>query len=72
VRRRDADAALRHLELFRKDLGAFDLDRAPGAPATTRELGGYRALVTAAPVFVVEGRVDFRVLIGAVATLLGE
>jgi hypothetical protein len=63
-------AALERLELFRKDLGAFDLDRAPGAPATPSDLAGYRALVIVVPVFEITGRVDFRALVGSVATLL--
>jgi HprK-related kinase B len=71
VERLAADAALGRLELFRKDLGAFDLDRTPGAPPTAAELAGYRALAETVPVFEVAGRVDFRALVGAVATLLG-
>jgi hypothetical protein len=35
-------------------------------------LADSKALVAAAPVFAVSGRVDFRALVGAVATLLGE
>ncbi len=64
------EAALDRLEMFRKDLGAFDLDRVPGAPATAAELAGYRALVATVPVLEVSGRVDFRALVGAVLTLL--
>jgi HprK-related kinase B len=64
------DAALDRLELFRKDLGAFDLDRAPGAAPTAAELAGYRALVSSVPVLEVSGRVDFRALVGAVMALL--
>jgi HprK-related kinase B len=64
------DAALERLEVFRKDLGAFDLARPVGAPPTTAELEGYRRLVTAVPVFEIGGRVDFRALVGAVATIL--
>ena len=63
-------AALQRLEIYRKDLGAFDLDRTAGAPATEAELEGYRALVAAVPVLEVSGRVDFRALVGAVAALL--
>jgi HprK-related kinase B len=62
--------ALQRLEVYRKDLGAFDLDRAPGAPATAAELQGYRALVAAVPVLEVAGRVDFRALVGLVAAIL--
>jgi HprK-related kinase B len=68
--RLDPAAALERLEVFRKDLGAFDLDRAPGAPPTSAELAGYRALVSSVPVLEVTGRVDFRALVGAVVTLL--
>jgi HprK-related kinase B len=64
------DAALERLDLFRKDLGAFDLDRTPGAPPTASELDGYRALVSRVPVFEVAGRIDFRALVGAVTTIL--
>jgi HprK-related kinase B len=64
------EAALDRLEMYRKDLGAFDLDRVPGDPATAAELAGYRALVSTVPVLEVSGRVDFRALVGAVLTLL--
>jgi HprK-related kinase B len=64
------DAALERLEIFRKDLGAFDLDRVPGAPPSVAELDGYRALVATVPVFEIAGRVDFRALVGAVAAML--
>ena len=70
VERLAPDAALQRLDVFRKDLGAFDLDRPPGAPATAAELDGYRGLVATVPVFEVAGRVDFRALVGAVATIL--
>jgi HprK-related kinase B len=66
------DAALQRLEVFRKDLGAFDLDRTPGAPVTAAERAGYRALVEAIPVLEITGRVDFRALVGAVSTLLAS
>ncbi|HEX9819232.1 MAG TPA: hypothetical protein VGD07_06440 [Methylomirabilota bacterium] len=62
--------ALDRLEIFRKDLGAFDLDRVPGGPPTAAEMTGYRALVAAVPVLEVTGRVDFRALVGVVGTLL--
>lgn len=70
VERLTPERALDRLEVFRKDLGAFDLDRTPGGPASAAELAGYRALVTAVPVYEVSGRVDFRALVGAVVTLL--
>jgi HprK-related kinase B len=70
VERLDAGAALQRLEVFRKDLGAFDLDRTPGTALTTVELYGYRALVAAVPVLELSGRVDFRALVGAVAAIL--
>jgi HprK-related kinase B len=66
------EAALARLEIYRKDLGAFDLDRTAGAPVTDFELDGYRALVGAVPVLEVSGRVDFRALVGAVAALLAS
>jgi len=62
--------ALDRLEIFRKDLGAFDLDRVPGGPPTAAEMTGYRALVAAVPVLEVTARVDFRALGGVVGTLL--
>jgi HprK-related kinase B len=70
IERLPVPGALDRLEVFRKDLGAFDLDRTPGGPATAAELAGYRALVGAVPVYEVSGRVDFRALTGAVVTLL--
>jgi HprK-related kinase B len=70
VERLAPDAALARLEVYRKDLGAFDLDRPAGAPVTGAELAGYRALVGAIPVLEVAGRVDFRALTGVVAALL--
>ena len=66
----DPASALQRLEIFRKDLGAFDLDRCPGAPAPAAELDGYRVLVAAVPVLEITGRVDFRALVGAVAAIL--
>ena len=63
-------AALQRFDFFRKDLGVFDLDRTPGAPVTAAERQGYEALVERVPVFEISGRVDFRALVGAVATLL--
>jgi hypothetical protein len=70
VERLMPDDALQRLELLRKDLGAFDLDRRPGAAATAVELDGYRALVATVPVLEVTGRVDFRALVGVVAAIL--
>jgi HprK-related kinase B len=70
VERLTPTAALERLEVYRKDLGAFDLDRAPSRPPTAEELAGYRALLAAVPVLDVTGRVDFRALVGAVAALL--
>lgn len=63
-------AALHRLEVFRKDLGAFDLDRPSRVPVTAAELEGYRALVSTVPVLEVTGRVDFRALVGAAAAIL--
>jgi HprK-related kinase B len=70
IERLGADTALERLPIFRKDLGAFDLDRAPATPPTPAELAGYRALLSAIPVFEVTGRVDFRALVGTVTSLL--
>ncbi|HEU4367330.1 MAG TPA: HprK-related kinase B [Methylomirabilota bacterium] len=63
-------SALERLEVFRKDLGAFDLDRVPGGLPTVAEMAGYQALVAAVPVFEVTGRVDFRALVGVTGALL--
>jgi HprK-related kinase B len=63
-------AALQRLDVFRKDLGAFDLDRTSRTMVTAAELEGYRALVSSVPVLEVAGRVDFRALVGAVAAIL--
>jgi HprK-related kinase B len=70
VDRLGPEGALERLEVFRKDLGAFDLDRVPGGPPTGLELAGYRALVASVPVLEITGRVDFRALTGVVSTLL--
>ncbi len=72
VERLAPTAAMQRLDVFRKDLGAFDLDRTSGAPVTAAELEAYRALVSAVPVLEVTGRVDFRALVGAVAALLAD
>jgi HprK-related kinase B len=63
-------AALERLDIFGKSLGAFDLDRVPGAEPSAAELDGYGAVLAATPVFEVTGRVDFRALVGAVSALL--
>jgi len=70
IERLDAAAGLERLAIFRKDLGAFDLDRVPASRPTRAELDGYRALLGAMPVFEVTGRVDFRKLVGSVSSLL--
>jgi HprK-related kinase B len=70
VDRLTPERALDRLDFFRKDLGAFELDRVPGGPVTAAELAGYHALVAVVPVYEVSGRVDFRALVGAAMTLL--
>ena len=70
VERLTPSAALQRLDVFRKDLGAFDLDRPSRTLVTGAELEGYRALVSTVPVLEVTGRVDFRALVGAAAAIL--
>ena len=63
-------AALERLDIFGKSLGAFDLDRVPGAEPSAAEMDGYAAVLAVTPIFEVTGRVDFRALVGAVSALL--
>ena len=70
VRRLSVDEALAALPLVEKNLGAFDLDRVPGAPMTAGELAGYRELFERVAVVEVTGGVDFGGLVGVVDKLL--
>jgi HprK-related kinase B len=70
VRRLSVDQALAALPLVYKNLGAFDLDRVPGAAMTLAELAGYRELFGRVAVVEVTGGVDFAGLVGVVDKLL--
>jgi len=70
VRPLSVDEALAALPLVYKNLGAFDLDRGPGAAMTAAELGGYRELFERVAVVEVTGGVDFAGLVGVVDKLL--
>ena len=70
VRRLSVDEALAALPLVYKNLGAFDLDRAPGAAMTEAEWGAYRELFGRVSVVEVTGGVDFGGLVGIVEKLL--
>jgi HprK-related kinase B len=72
VRRLRVDEALDALPLVYKNLGAFDLDRAPGAPLAEAELASYRELFGRVGLVEVTGRVDFGALVGVVNKLLAE
>ena len=70
VRPLSVDEALSALPLVYKNLGAFDLDRAPGAATTQAERDGYRELFSRISVVEVTGAVDFQGLVGIVDKLL--
>src|SRR5262249_10688877 len=63
VRRLSVDEALAALPLVYKNLGAFDLDRIPGAGITDAERACYRELFSRVTVAEVTGRVDFSGLV---------
>jgi HprK-related kinase B len=70
VRRLDVDEALAALPLVYKNLGAFDLDRAPGAPVADAEREQYRELFARVALVEITGGVDFGALTGIVKDLL--
>jgi hypothetical protein len=70
VRRLSVDEALAALPLVEKNLGAFDLDRAPGSGTTEAERERYRELFGRVTVVEVTGRVDFSALVPLVDELL--
>ena len=72
VRRLSLAEALAALPLVSKNLGAFDLDRIPGAAMTAAELEGYRELFGRVAVVEVTGGIDFGALIGVVDKLLSS
>ncbi len=72
VRRLSVDEALAALPLVYKNLGAFDLDRTPGAGLTDAERACYRELFGRVAVAEVTGRVDFAGLVPVVDQLLSR
>jgi HprK-related kinase B len=70
VRRLSVAEALAALPLVYKNLGAFDLDRAPGVVTTESEHDVYRELFGRVTVVEVTGGVDFGGLAGVVDWLL--
>jgi HprK-related kinase B len=70
VRRLSVAEALAALPLVYKNLGAFDLDRAPGVVTTESEHDVYRELFGRVTVVEVTGGVDFGGLAGVVDRLL--
>ena len=72
VHRLTVDGALAALPLVYKNLGAFDLDRAPGSGMTAAERDCYRELFGRVAVVEVTGGVDFVGLVGVVDRLLSQ
>jgi len=70
VRRLSVDEALAALPLVEKNLGAFDLDRTPGAAVTAAEYQAYRELFGRVTVVEINGSVAFDGLVGIVDRLL--
>jgi hypothetical protein len=70
VRRLSVAEALAALPLVYKNLGAFDLDRAPGTPVTDAEREAFRELFGRVAVVEVTGGVDFGGLVGVIDKLL--
>jgi hypothetical protein len=70
VRRLTVEEALAALPLVYKNLGAFDLDRAPGSGVTEAERDSYRELFGRVTVVEVTGGVDFAGLVGVIDRLL--
>jgi HprK-related kinase B len=70
MRRLSVDEALGALPLVYKNLGAFDLDRAPGTGITDAERACYRELLGRITVAEVTGRVDFSALVSVIDELL--
>jgi HprK-related kinase B len=72
VRRLRVEEALDALPLVYKNLGAFDLDRVPGAPMAEAERECYRELFGRVALMEITGRVDFGSLVGVVDKVLDE
>ena len=70
VRRLSVDEALAALPLIEKNLGAFDLDRTPGAAMTAAEREAYGELFGRVKIVEVTGAVTFDGLVGVVDRLL--
>jgi HprK-related kinase B len=71
ARRLSTTEAVDRVELFHKDLGAFDPDVAASAPPAIG-LARYRDLLGRVTVIELSGRTDFAALRGVVADLLGS
>jgi HprK-related kinase B len=72
IRQLSVDEAFAALPLVYKNLGAFDLDRAPGAAMTDAERDAFRELFGQVAVVEVTGRIDFDGLVGVVDKLLSS
>lgn len=70
VRPLEVSEALSHLPLYYKDLGAFDLDREPGAPVPGDVERRYRALLRRVTLVDVSGAPDFVRLVKLISELL--
>ena len=64
------EEALDALPLVYKNLGAFDLDRAPGSPMSDAERDRYAKLYSRVALVEVTGGIDFAALVGVVKSLL--
>ena len=72
VRRLTVEEALASLPLVYKNLGAFDLDRAPGSGMADAERDRYAQLYDRVTLVEITGGVDFSALVGVVDRLLSE
>ena len=70
VRPLKVEEALDALPIVYKNLGAFDLDRAPGSSMTDAERDRYRELFGRVTLVEVTGGIDFAALVGVVEDLL--
>jgi hypothetical protein len=64
--------ALAHLPLYYKDLGAFDLERAPRFATGPDVVQRYRALLRRVTLVEITGAPDFPRLVKLVSDLLGR
>jgi hypothetical protein len=72
VRPLEVSEALAHLPLYYKDLGAFDLERAPGFAPGPDVVQRYRALLRRVTLVEITGAPDFPRLVKLVSDLLGR